>query len=1238
MQIQYQLFEKKVFSRDFIPLEKFLFTANSTIQCFFQKYPHKIIHILEKEVVLDAVKVEFMIGEKEDANWNSKIFLEFFDANSYFFPIDFCIVDGQNVWLSNAKKFEDVLSIEVLFLSQQTDIVGEFQQLFYFFQQKVYGKAPPNPQYSYKIDNGAKAGTVSIFWGYAEKPLAKIVQDITNARSRISLYTSYFSGAFPNRNNDIIHALNNIYKKGIPVEVYTDSSVLKTSQSAIYSLASGIPVYSLGYDPQARPRPRPRSYGNENLQIVVIDRDTRHERIFLFFGQLHYQADTQKMGLLLELTGTNAKEHLHRFFRDVQNYSQELKSQSDIVNKGEVVINEILWQGTVDNNQSRDSYDEFIELKNNRNTKVYLSYWHIACKDNSNNIHPIIQLPRGAYIKPNGFYTIAKINTKIAPLAQYQTNLLGSASRSIKSNTVGCILVDANTSASVKEYNLAGSIVDSVGNDKDEFDTQSESHYSISGLRNSNFDNYGSYRSMEKKQNSSLGYSSNTFSILENIFVPEQFSQYTFATPNAKNSHFANPLHIGAAIINELLVHGSIDNALQNHQKNDIAIEVKNNTNQYINMSYSYLKFLSNDGEAKTLFFPLGLVLPPNSFFIFREKSLYAVQNAGYFTTNLPSLVSTSQISLHNSANTAIDTAGRTEAETGAEAGAENFFANFPAFFYENQPVENNISFSRSIERKPGGDGTNASSWHANTFSMPENTSVHRQYNQKTFTSLGKENSHNAIVPIQKGAIVISEIHWSGSKNNTKKSSSSDDFIEIHNTTSRPIDMSHTSIYNLGSSNCSFGDNCHFVFPLGTRMAPHSFVVVKKKQDSFVRWFDYIYSNMNLTYNPRQIALVDAHQNTIDTSPNADAAERWAAGTSTTIKRSMERIAFPYQSGENALSWNTSQFAGNGISLKDYRIYTYATPKEANSINRTNDVPPVVQSIRGSIPSQFLQILFSKPMDAHQFHNQSIRLRHSTLGNIGIVGFLGLGENDHTANFLVDWSSGMFHNNPVEFSVGITASIQDRWNNPIAPSPTPITEAVVVPNSNTAKLIIKEVLANPFQGNSSVIRFFVLQAGTIEGFQVFQKENFLYEFRQTRIFSTRECITLQLNTGINSHNTLYLGKFMKLSSRDLEIAVMDAHGFMQDYVSINSGSVSLTQKRGIEKAILSGNWFLESPRPRPLTPYLPTTKILPTHLVSSSLDNIKNHSIQRTYNTSTLQYNDTNTHNDFIGALYESTR
>lgn len=72
---------------------------------------------------------------------------------------------------------------------------------------------------------------------------------------------------------------------------------------------------------------------------------------------------------------------------------------SDAVRPGSIVINEIMWMGSLDNDR-----DEWIELRNMTDQEVDLSHWRIQHGGKGKNSH--IEIPNGYSIRANGYFLI----------------------------------------------------------------------------------------------------------------------------------------------------------------------------------------------------------------------------------------------------------------------------------------------------------------------------------------------------------------------------------------------------------------------------------------------------------------------------------------------------------------------------------------------------------------------------------------------------------------------------------------------------------------------------------------------------------------------------------------------------------------------------------------------------------------------------------------------------------------
>ncbi|MBU0708849.1 lamin tail domain-containing protein, partial [Patescibacteria group bacterium] len=167
------------------------------------------------------------------------------------------------------------------------------------------------------------------------------------------------------------------------------------------------------------------------------------------------------------------------------------------------------------------------------------------------------------------------------------------------------------------------------------------------------------------------------------------------------------------------------------------------------------------------------------------------------------------------------------------------------------------------------------------------------------------------------GSVVINEVMWMGTG-----ASSSDEWLELYNTSDLEIDLTGWGVYEAAGS--------ELIEPLGGLIAAHSYYLVERTDDNTVSdvpasqpptsWGGYGLSN-----DGEHLVLLDADGNIID---EVIASSGWFTGDGSE-KRSMERID-PNDSGSLSSNWCTNDGVTiNGLDANGDKIL--GTPKIQNS-------------------------------------------------------------------------------------------------------------------------------------------------------------------------------------------------------------------------------------------------------------------------------------------------------------------
>ena len=161
------------------------------------------------------------------------------------------------------------------------------------------------------------------------------------------------------------------------------------------------------------------------------------------------------------------------------------------------------------------------------------------------------------------------------------------------------------------------------------------------------------------------------------------------------------------------------------------------------------------------------------------------------------------------------------------------------------------------------------------------------------------------------GSVIINEIAWMGSADST-----SDEWIELFNTTSNDIDLTGWSILDDGSTTYSITSG---IIPA------NGYFLIEDTEDSTSIPADIIIP-ISLGNTGDSLSLIDDSSQVIDTVNESSGA--WYAGDNTT-KATMERID-PSSSSENSTNWGDAVLSNGATGRSGSSIL--GTPKSQNSI------------------------------------------------------------------------------------------------------------------------------------------------------------------------------------------------------------------------------------------------------------------------------------------------------------------
>ncbi|RME93306.1 MAG: hypothetical protein D6767_01250 [Candidatus Hydrogenedentota bacterium] len=431
---------------------------------------------------------------------------------------NFCLSDERQIWISSGPPQSTQLNERPqMALRIGTDIYGlgrEFRSEMNLLQEGMFGSRKGKVDFDTKFTVFDQV--IGIYWGPQEDPLEVLAGEIEDSTSKIRLYSTSFLETNSKVQYNLKDVLNARAEKGLTISGIFDSGALFEEGSEVTGLNSSIEKKQLF-----------SNLTGPGLNVFLLDEGLAEQRVVLYFGALRSKADSSDDSVLLILKGEYASKQVAAYLDSLAAKAIPISSQgADIAtpNNHEVVINEILWQGSYTDSGTSNSSDEMIELYNTTSDTINLSGWKISCGTNS------ITIPGGAVIPANSLFVIADNKDGAISSAHYTVSSL-----SISNSTIICVLTDGD-----------GTIVDTAGNlDADgdstyeSFSTYAGTMNSITGLNllNDKAKNAGR-RSMERINTtgnwdgtSVQNWMTNTLTVEQNVYVAQGFRKFTFASP-----------------------------------------------------------------------------------------------------------------------------------------------------------------------------------------------------------------------------------------------------------------------------------------------------------------------------------------------------------------------------------------------------------------------------------------------------------------------------------------------------------------------------------------------------------------------------------------------------------------------------------------------------------------------------------------------------------------------------------
>lgn len=845
----------------------------------------------------------------------------------------FCSVDERYNFVStygiNPEVLKEIPVVALRMDGDQYGIAREIHKEMNMLSQGVFGYRKSKLDFATKY--AVLDQVVAIYWAPQENPMDVLGQELAQAEKSVEFYSTSFQ------------TTNNTQKK-LLYDVPTIVNRLETLKGKTVKKYFGLSAF-VEKDAKVFSLPQPLQYQNFKVSvgtnIFVVDRDGSNPTTFIYTGSLRSRANSSDDGILLELRGAWVAQKLGAYLEKIAQKSQFVSNVGDEASPGAVIISEVMWMGSFDNQGVSYSSDEFIELYNTTNDIINLSGWKFACTTDGSSNNAAITIPAGIVIAPKGYLVIA--TSEFGAVAE-AANLFEPKLK-ITNSSRECRLGNGRNSAVSYGISNFGTIIDKIGNNTNGFD-------SATWNRGLNDSTNKIRRSMERtnivnedgtKGISNANWRTNVSSVSENIYVSEGFSQATFATPGATNS--SGDVGVpGEVVISEVHWMGSYDNS-GTGDSDDEFIELYNNTNKTINISgWQFACTTNGTSNNAAIVIPAGTTIGPNSYLVIATKATGAFGDVAQIINSKLKITNSSRECRLGDSSDSTTVYGLAGFGQTIDTIGDNV-NGFDSAAWGRGLNDSTNKIRRSMERiSLNTAGTANTNWITNLYTSSENNQVNLNFKNATFASPGVAVT---LPPsVNPGDVVINEIMWMGSYDNSGTGDTYDEFIELRNKTANSISLANWKITGSGISTITI--------PSGYSIPANGyFVIARNNAKAFPSADYYTGTALNISNTAFQLELRDSLNNLIDTANNGGAPLAGLNDTTNKIRRSMERRANATD-GTVSGSWYTAMTAGTGVA-QGFNTRTFATPGQANSFfltgaTATSSTTVTVQFIDAPVP------------------------------------------------------------------------------------------------------------------------------------------------------------------------------------------------------------------------------------------------------------------------------------------------
>ena len=651
---------------------------------------------------------------------------------------NYCVADEKQVWISSAPLAVNnapSLAIEAFsgdlgnFLNRETDrlkvgLTGKW-------------KPPGDLKNRFKI----RDLTLTIYLNPQDDPIDRIENSIKSAKT-LRFLTSRFDSVVGNIN--FMPSLSGANKKKSLSALFQYPSAFLPG-SLYFSLLSQTPHrFYLTHKKTSSP------------YSVFFSEYSKQKKFLLYTDEISSGAKYND-SLLLVVENQRFYKKALSWYNKILSMSYQPPSTPGRVNPGEIIVNELLWQGSIDNGQKRKITDEFIELKNLAGRHIDLTGWSFACTTDGLSASTFITFPAGSRIEKDGFLTISATSGKSVSSPD-----LVNSDLAILNSTLECILTDGDqTDPNLRDHygdpRVNGMVVDRVLSlESSPWNSNSAHYFSRTGFNSLKYGNESDgARSMERvKPDGTLisSWQTNAGPVSENRFINLAYKLRTFATPGQPNTIFNGFISTGI-YISEIHWMGSYDQVGTSIPEDEF-IEFYNSSSEPVNIGGLIFGCTSSStgDTGKPLFgIPYHTILQPGERYLVNRSITGAFNLAQYHVNDF----ALSSLTRHCILTDGDPAALPFEGSDGPDANTTlNGHFDHTSFLGNTIDVVGNytdtlenlgiglndtvLKIRRSAERvSPPGDGSNPLNWFLNPYDVFTNIYIPEIYRYNTFASPG---------------------------------------------------------------------------------------------------------------------------------------------------------------------------------------------------------------------------------------------------------------------------------------------------------------------------------------------------------------------------------------------------------------------------------------------------------------------------------------------------------------------